>query len=195
MPTPLIRVSAQACRVAGLRDRAGDLTYSSYGPFSTYTRGARAHILYRQGQQAPPPRCDCCCRRCGLTDGRVSSSCLRVCHDVGPAVYAPLRGVSEGQRHGWSMRRASCAFAMWRRCPQGGESVPAGVWASDMGHGALWVIEPVHTVPITQVAVKRQHESCEVALRCRRIQECQRRGVCTHVPKYCKPPRSWALVT
>ena len=30
--------SSKACCVAGLRDRAGDLTYSSYGPFSTYTR-------------------------------------------------------------------------------------------------------------------------------------------------------------
>ena len=48
-----IQVSAQACCVAGLRDRAGDRTYTSYGPFSTYTRGARAHIPHRQGQRAP----------------------------------------------------------------------------------------------------------------------------------------------
>ena len=49
-----------------------------------------------------------------------------------------------------------------------------------MGHGALWVVETVHTVPIAQVAAKRQHENCELTLRCRSIHECQRRGVCTY---------------
>jgi len=33
------------------------------------------------------------------------------------------------------------------------------VRASDMSHRALWVVEPVHTVPIAQVAAKRQHEN------------------------------------
>ena len=55
----------------------------------------------RPPPSSPPPPCDCCCRRCGLIGGRVPYPGASVCpsRDAGPAGYAPLRGMSEGQRH------------------------------------------------------------------------------------------------
>ena len=35
----------------------------------------------------------------------------------------------------------------------------------------MWIIEPAHTVSITHVATKWQHEDRELGCRCRRVQE------------------------